>query len=420
MGSIVIVDDEGVLLDSLARVLQREFSTLSVKSTQDPRQARHWIEEEKPAVLITDVRMPEVSGLDLLSTASQRWGNVPVILMTAYASPEVDALVQLGTFKYLPKPFHNHQLIKLVQEMLTPMRVGFDGSIAVSMLADVIQLHALAGSSGILYVDSENGGGSIWFSVGRIVHAATMKAKAEDAFYEIMKWQGGRFSFAAQSVKEKTIRMSSSELLMEGYRRRDEDLNSSARPMATEARATSPPEVNLDDPVELIFDLIEDDIEYSVTVEEKPKAEETLQAEEPPQAEEKPISTILLEDTNMANNIKESLSKLEGIDGFLGACIADSDSGMCLGTSGGSSGFNLEVAGASNAEVVKSKRKAIKNLNLRDEIEDILITLGKHYHLIRPTKSKPAVFFYLVLERSRANLALARMSLNDIEKDLVL
>jgi predicted regulator of Ras-like GTPase activity (Roadblock/LC7/MglB family) len=117
--------------------------------------------------------------------------------------------------------------------------------------------------------------------------------------------------------------------------------------------------------------------------------------------------------------IKELLAKLEsGIDGFIGAAIADSESGMCLGASGGAGVLNLEVAAASNTEVVRAKRKAMKTLNLRDEIEDILITLGKQYHLIRPLRSRPSIFIYIALDRSRANLAMARYSLSEIERDV--
>mgnify|MGYP003598312577 CR=1 FL=1 len=81
--------------------------------------------------------------------------------------------------------------------------------------------------------------------------------------------------------------------------------------------------------------------------------------------------------------------------------------------------MNMEVAAASNTEVVRSKRKAIKTLGLRDEVEDILITLSKQYHLIRPLRSRPSVFIYVALDRSRANLGLARYTLTESERDLV-
>ncbi|RYZ12710.1 MAG: hypothetical protein EOO70_09005, partial [Myxococcaceae bacterium] len=84
------------------------------------------------------------------------------------------------------------------------------------------------------------------------------------------------------------------------------------------------------------------------------------------------------------SNFQERLEKIAQIDGFIGVALVDSDSGMMLGAVGGSDALNLEVAAAGNTQVVRAKRKAMGSLNLRDEIEDILVTLGKQYHLIRP------------------------------------
>jgi hypothetical protein len=115
---------------------------------------------------------------------------------------------------------------------------------------------------------------------------------------------------------------------------------------------------------------------------------------------------------------KEALPKLSEIDGFIGACIVDSNSGMMLAASGGTSGLNLEVAAAGNTEVVRAKRKTMKALNLADGIDDILITLSKQYHLIRPLSSNDALFVYLALDKSKSNLAMARHTLASVEKEL--
>ena len=119
------------------------------------------------------------------------------------------------------------------------------------------------------------------------------------------------------------------------------------------------------------------------------------------------------------NTIKESMESLASVDGFIGACIVDSNSGMMLGSLGGGS-FNLEAAAAGNTEVVRAKRKTMRALGLNDAIEDILITLGKQYHLIRPLGIKDGLFLYLVLDRAKANLALGRLQLGNTEKMLVL
>ena len=117
-------------------------------------------------------------------------------------------------------------------------------------------------------------------------------------------------------------------------------------------------------------------------------------------------------------NVSETLNALMGIDGATAAAIVDSNSGMVLGKAGG--GVDLDLAGAGNTEVVRAKMKTMKALGLQDKIEDILITLGKQYHIIRPMTDKPGVFAYLVLDRGKANLALARLQTAEVEGGLVL
>ena len=120
---------------------------------------------------------------------------------------------------------------------------------------------------------------------------------------------------------------------------------------------------------------------------------------------------------SMANNLKESLNELMEIDGAVAVALVDGPSGMAMGTAGGGP-LNLEVAAAGNSEVVRAKLKVMKALELKENIEDILISLNTQYHLIRPMAKAPEVFIYLVLNRSNANLAMARHKLASIEREL--
>lgn len=120
-------------------------------------------------------------------------------------------------------------------------------------------------------------------------------------------------------------------------------------------------------------------------------------------------------------NIETALKEAMTIEGALGVSLVDWDSGMSLGSLGGGKYLDLEVAAAGNTEVVRAKMRTMESLRLNDTIEDVLITLAKQYHLIRLLKNSDnehGLFLYLVLDRGKSNLALARHNLKRIEADL--
>ena len=117
-------------------------------------------------------------------------------------------------------------------------------------------------------------------------------------------------------------------------------------------------------------------------------------------------------------SVEETLKEAMEIQGAIGVALVDYGSGMMLGSAGGGPALDLEVAAAGNTEVVRAKMTTMSQLGLKESIEDILITLGKQYHLIRPLARKEGVFIYFVLDKAKANLALARRKLSDLEKDI--
>lgn len=119
----------------------------------------------------------------------------------------------------------------------------------------------------------------------------------------------------------------------------------------------------------------------------------------------------------MTSNLTKSLESIMTVSGALAAALVDYRSGMCLAQVG--SGLNLDLAAAGNTEVVKAKLKTIEMLGLRRGIEDILITLADQYHLIRLIPNTQGLFLYLVLDKEKGNLALARFKLSEIERLLV-
>jgi len=396
---IVLVDDEEALAWSLASRLMKARPRDRIETAHDGETALQRLEQHPIDLLIADIRMPGMSGIDLVLAGRRLHPDLPVIVMTAFKSADVRQLDDGPFTGFLEKPFEFEKLRELVERALAPQVVGFSGAISVQTLPDIVQLYVLSSATGLLSVRHEDDEGELYFVQGSILHAKTAGSRGDEAFYEIMSWSGGQFSMRMGAVSpERSVKSNWQELLMESVRRVDEARRTTqpARGLRGWTQAPPPPD-------DLSIDAAFSDLLAQVTT--TPSLRPRNEATNEPNRE-----------TTM--NIKESLAKLNQIDGFVGAALVDSESGMLLGQEGGGS-LNLEVAAAGNTEVVRAKRKTMNNLALKGEaIEDILITLNKQYHLIRPLRSRPTLFFYVALDRARANLAMARIGLADVEKEL--
>ena len=117
MKPIWIVDDDQSIRFVLEKALARE--ELAVRSFTNPRDVLAALEEDEPQVLVSDIRMPGGSGIDLLAKVKERLPGLPVIIMTAYS--DLDSAVsafQGGAFEYLPKPFDVPKAVELIRRAL--------------------------------------------------------------------------------------------------------------------------------------------------------------------------------------------------------------------------------------------------------------------------------------------------------------
>jgi len=98
------------------------------------------------------------------------------------------------------------------------------------------------------------------------------------------------------------------------------------------------------------------------------------------------------------------------IPGFIAVSLVDLDSGMTLAVRSNRPEFDLAVASAYNSELVKQKMKIMKALNLKTNLEDMILTLGDQIHFIKVLS--PTMFIYLAADRSMANIAIVRTMVN--------
>lgn len=113
MPDILVVDDEMVVCQCVKKILSREG--YNVEFSLDAQDALNRLEREKIDVVVTDLMMPKISGMELLEKVMEKWPDIPVIMITGYAtvSSAIQAM-KIGAFDYIPKPFTPDELASVV------------------------------------------------------------------------------------------------------------------------------------------------------------------------------------------------------------------------------------------------------------------------------------------------------------------
>lgn len=222
---VLIVDDEETLTWSLSKTLARDREIYEVATANDGLAALNLLKQKTFDVVVLDIRLPGIDGLDLLVRIRQDMPSTKVIIMTAYGSSEIKEKAKArGSLYYIEKPFDLDQMRTLILKALREDGdKGFKGSISGLQLPDLIQMNCLSQITTALYVKKDNREGVIYFEDGQIPHAEVGGLEGEEAFFTILSWQSGSFRFVG-GVKPPctTISTNWEYLLIEGMRKADE------------------------------------------------------------------------------------------------------------------------------------------------------------------------------------------------------
>jgi DNA-binding NtrC family response regulator len=145
-GRVLIVDDETDMLEICARILRR--AGYACLTTTDPHQAVVLLGSERPDLLLTDLKMPALDGMELLRRAREVDPTVPVIVITGFASIEsAVAAIKEGAVDYLPKNFPAEQLRVAVERALRHRRLQVENRNLREQLHETLGLDTLIGRS---------------------------------------------------------------------------------------------------------------------------------------------------------------------------------------------------------------------------------------------------------------------------------
>jgi DNA-binding NtrC family response regulator len=119
-GKILIIDDEQEALENCRRILSRVPYECLVAS--DPNEALDLIERERPGLVLTDLRMPKLDGIEVLAAAKRKDPAILVVLLTAHATVETAVTaMRYGAFDYITKPFTSDELVQVARRAFESM-----------------------------------------------------------------------------------------------------------------------------------------------------------------------------------------------------------------------------------------------------------------------------------------------------------
>lgn len=189
MKKVLIVDDEEDMLWMLQRNLDSGIPNIETFAAQSGNEALDILNANEINLVITDINMPGMSGLELLTEVSSKWPNTKVIIMTAYPSNAFENKARKeGAVQFVEKPFDIQDMRKIVEEALHT-KTNKQKSDGID-LVDIIQFNGLAMATSALKISKGDEEGMIYFREGKVVHAQFGEYTNEEAFFKIIETKG--------------------------------------------------------------------------------------------------------------------------------------------------------------------------------------------------------------------------------------
>jgi CheY-like chemotaxis protein len=222
MKNVLIVDDEKVFLLSLSDGLKSYSDEFNVLIAFNGKEALKILNSTKIDLVVTDLKMPEMDGFQLLAYLTRHFPDIPTIVMTAFGTPDMEAkLLTMGATQYLEKPLDFDVLADNIRQYVA--RDDSQGHIKGITLGTFLQFLEMEGKTCTLTVTSNECIGRLYFLEGELINAKTETSEGEQAAYEIIGWDETEIeiNYLCKN-KTKTITSPLSFVLMESCKIKDE------------------------------------------------------------------------------------------------------------------------------------------------------------------------------------------------------
>jgi DNA-binding response OmpR family regulator len=306
MKNVLIVDDEKVFLLSLSDGLKSYSDEFNVLIAFNGKEAVKILNSTKIDLVVTDLKMPEMDGFQLLAYLTRHFPDIPTIVMTAFGTPDMEArLLTIGATQYLEKPLDFDVLADSIRQHVA--RDDSQGYIKDITLGTFLQFLEMERKTCTLTVTSSERIGRLYFLEGELINAKSETTEGEQAAYEIIGWDETEIeiNYLCKN-KTKAITSPLSFVLMESCKIKDEALKQLEE---QETKDIEEKGIDVIEEIDFLIDKKEDETKQNY-IEEEYEEHLVLQ----PEIEDKSKNSGIM-------TVQEKLELFKSIIGFAGVGI---------------------------------------------------------------------------------------------------
>lgn len=187
MTNVLIVDDDKNFLLSLVDGLKAYDQKYEVLTAGNGKEAIEVLEKNSVDLMITDLKMPEMDGFQLLAHMVPNYPHIPAIVITAFATKEMEeTLMNMGTFTFLEKPLDFNVMVEKINEGLDVRSHYFTKVLSLCSFLRMIEMER---KSCTVCIRSSGRMGYLYFQSGQLIGGETGEINGETAVREIVKWE---------------------------------------------------------------------------------------------------------------------------------------------------------------------------------------------------------------------------------------
>lgn len=370
MKKILIVDDEKLFLKSLSEALEAYKEEFQVITANNGKQAVRVLESETVDLLVTDLRMPEMDGFALVAYVAENLPDLPVIVITAFGTPEIENQLKNFTIGFIDKPINFQNFVQQIRAILTETAFGKLHGIS---LFGFLQLIEIEKKSCTVIVESGDKVGKLYFFSGKFVGAETANLKDLPAAYEILFWEDTKIRIGKPPSKSvQKVSMKITDLLLQAADLRDKSRSK------------------------------EEDLPDSVAFDSVEKAKSPIEQGLP----------LTVDARKFTEFIEKILQEFVTLESVLGISIFDLKDGRIFDYKGNEN-ERIKKLAQIVVELSSAETKILQQILPNEAIEEIIVNLEAQHFLIQTLNYNRQIAVLLILAQEYG-LPFARLSLQKI------